>query len=84
MAEIFVAHGLTGGTTGMLDAIDGNDVADGDMAVVITGPSGAAYFYHLDADSAAAESSPDVISPDTNAGTKRWILQPSGNATYAS
>lgn len=84
MAEIFVAHGRTGGTTGMLDAIDGNDVADKDMAVVIEGPSGAAFFYHLDADSGAAESDPDVIAPDSNAGTKRWILQVAGNATYAA
>jgi hypothetical protein len=28
----------------------------------------------LDEDSGAAESSPDVISPDSNAGNKRWIL----------
>ncbi|MBW1777093.1 MAG: hypothetical protein JRJ54_05795 [Deltaproteobacteria bacterium] len=33
------------------------------------------YFYQLDADSGASESDPDVISPDVNAGNKRWILQ---------
>jgi hypothetical protein len=32
------------------------------------------YIYTLDEDSAAAESSPDVISPDSNAGDKRWVL----------
>ncbi len=31
--------------------------------------------YSLDDDSAAAEDSPNVISPDSNAGTKRWLLQ---------
>jgi hypothetical protein len=30
--------------------------------------------YVLDADSAAAESSPNVIAPDANAGDKRWVL----------
>jgi hypothetical protein len=33
------------------------------------------YAYLLDADSGASESVPSVISPDTNAGTKRWIRQ---------
>jgi hypothetical protein len=33
------------------------------------------YIYLLDVDSAAAEASPNVIAPDTNAGDKRWILQ---------
>ena len=32
------------------------------------------YFYILDDDSAAAESSPYVIAMDTNGGNKRWIL----------
>ena len=32
------------------------------------------YFYILDVDSAAAESSPNIISPDANSGNKRWIL----------
>ena len=33
------------------------------------------YIYALDDDSGASESSPDVVKPDDNAGTKRWILQ---------
>ena len=32
------------------------------------------YFYILDDDSAAAESSPDIIEPAATAGNKRWIL----------
>ncbi len=64
---------LIGGATGALDAIDGAALVDGDAAIVQT--DGTIYFYHLDATSGAAESSPDTISPDTNAGTKRWIKQ---------
>lgn len=64
---------LSGGATGALDAIDGAGLADLDAAIVQT--DGVVYFYSLDATSGAAESSPGIISPDTNAGTKRWILQ---------
>lgn len=71
--RIYCATGLTGGTTGTLDSIRGGDLINNDMAIVINSPN--VYFYVLDADSAAAESSPTVISPDTNAGDKRWILQ---------
>src|SRR5512140_1149174 len=64
---------LTGGTAAALDSIDGNSLVDGDVAIVLA--SGTFYAYLLDADSGASESSPSVISPDTNAGTKRWIQQ---------
>jgi len=69
----YLAYGLIGGATGALDAIDGTDLADQDMAFVSV-QDGFVYHYVLDADSGAAESSPDIISPDSNAGTKRWIL----------
>ena len=72
MAKFYGATSLIGGGTGALDNIDGAALTDLDGAVVIT--DGIAYFYHLDATSAAGESSPDIISPDDNAGTKRWIL----------
>ncbi len=71
--NFYAAIVLIGGGTGALDAIDGAALADSDAAIVQT--DGTAYFYHLDATSGAAESSPDVITPDTNAGTKRWIKQ---------
>ena len=64
---------LTGGGDGALDAIDGTSVADGCVALVVT--SSGFYAYQLDEDSAAAESSPTVIKPDSNAGNKRWILR---------
>ncbi len=64
---------LTGGVGGALDAIDGTGLFDLDCAIVSI--FGMAYIYTLDDDSAAAESSPEVVTPDANAGTKRWILQ---------
>jgi len=64
---------LTGGTTGCLDALDGTDLGDGDLALVMTGD--VLYHYQLSATSGAVEISPDIIAPDTNAGDKRWILQ---------
>ena len=72
-AEGFGATCLTGGTAGCLDAINGALLSDGDKAIVSTATL--VYFYNLDADSAAGESSPAIISPDTNAGDKRWLLQ---------
>ncbi len=74
--KFYPAVALTGGGTGALDKIDGNDLSDLDAAMVVTGNK--AYFYTLDDSSGASESSPGVISPDTNAGNKRWILK--GNA----
>lgn len=74
MANIaYYATSLTGGGAGALDGlVDGDELADLDGAVVIT--LNYALFYLLDADSGAAESSPIVIAPDLNPGTKRWIL----------
>jgi hypothetical protein len=65
--------GLTGGEATKLDSIDGATLTDNDAAFVNV--SNVQYIYRLDADSGAAESSPNIIAPDTNPGTKRWILQ---------
>lgn len=65
--KVYAATVLTGGGAGALDAIDGSILNDGDQAKV-----GNDHF-DLDADSGAAESSPDIIAPDANAGLKRWI-----------
>jgi len=70
--EWHAATSLTGGGVGAADAIDGIALEDGDVLIVVTSTS--SYFYLLDADSALAESSPDIISPDSNAADKRWIL----------
>lgn len=64
---------LTGGAAGALDSIDGTALQDGEVAHVWI--SNVLYIYLLDVDSGAAESSPAIIAPDTNAGDKRWILQ---------
>jgi hypothetical protein len=72
MANFYGATGLIGGASGDLDKIDGASLVNGDGAFVIT--STYAYLYYLNATSGAVEASPDVISPDANAGTKRWIL----------
>jgi len=77
-SNFYGATALTGGAAGALDSIDGTNLATGDAAYTIT--STAFYVYYLNATSGAAESSPDVISPDTNAGSKRWLLIFQGDA----
>ena len=71
--KAYWASALIGGTTGCLDKIDGADLADKDIAIVGDSTT-TAYIYWLDDDSGASESSPSIISPDTNAGNKRWLL----------
>ncbi|MFB5606351.1 MAG: hypothetical protein ACE5R7_08700, partial [Nitrosarchaeum sp.] len=77
-ASFYPATAINGGGAGALDKIDGAGLANADVAIVVLENNGtygnALLVYVLDADSAAAESSPSVISPDTNAGTKRWEL----------
>lgn len=73
--KFWPAIDFIGGGTGALDAIDGDNLSDNDGGFVIDDGSEILAVYRLDGDSGAAESSPDVISPDSNAGTKRWILQ---------
>lgn len=72
--SFYGAIGLTGGTTGMLDDIEGSFLNNNDCAVCIDVANNKFYFYLLDADSAAGASSPDVIMPVNGAGDKRWIL----------
>jgi len=71
----YVKTALTGGAAGALDEVDGDTLVDGDTALVVVGNApGIAYIYVLDDDGAAGESSPTVIVPDTNPGTKNWVL----------
>lgn len=75
IAEIKTA--LTGGAATALDSIDGALLLDGDVALAFV--ANVLYIYTLDDDSGAAESSPDIIAPDTNPGNKRWIMQEVAN-----
>lgn len=70
------ATALTGGGTGALDKIDGALLTDLDAAFVNI--FGTSYLYTLDADASGVESSPSIINPDTNPGTKSWLLQSLG------
>ncbi|MCK4718565.1 MAG: hypothetical protein KAT70_07840, partial [Thermoplasmata archaeon] len=72
-ASFWPATGLTGGVANQdLDEIDGALLGEGHVSMTIV--DGFVYFHYLDATSGAGESSPDIISPDSNAGTKRWEL----------
>lgn len=68
------AVALTGGAAGAVDAVDGAVLADMDIMIVVV-PGAGLYVYVLDADSGLTESSPNRIVPDTNPGTKVWLLQ---------
>jgi len=82
MSKIHYANALTGGAADALDFIDGDTLTDLDLAFVFTGSL--SRLYRLNATSGAAESSPQIIAPDTNPGNKRWILQsPKGRVTDA-
>ena len=71
----YLCLNLIGGGLGALDKLDGSVLNDKDGAIVIT--ESGTYTYFLDNDSGAAENSPFVISPNNNAGNKRWILKSS-------
>jgi hypothetical protein len=73
-SKFYGAIGISGGSDGYLDYIDGTSLVDVDGAVVI-GSSNNCGLYSLDADSAQAQAIPTCMTPDANAGNKRWILQ---------
>ncbi len=64
---------FTGGGDQALDSVDGAVLVAGDLAFVLNG--GNLYTYRLDATSGYSETSPYYIVPDTNAGSKSWVLQ---------
>lgn len=71
-----------GGTTGAMDDINGNLLADGDKCEVRTSTDVSTY--HLNATSGASESLPNIIAPDSNPGTKRWLLTSSNSKYYVN
>lgn len=71
------AYCLTGGTTGCIDAIDGDVLSNGDKLTAWV--SGVRYDYNLNGSSSCTEGSTIAgitpIKPDNNPGTKCWELQ---------
>jgi len=78
----FYRTALIGGAPAAVDGVDGDDVADKDLILAMV--SNVLYVYEVDADSAAAESSPDVIAFDANGGDKRAVLKAALAGTGAS
>ena len=72
-AKIRAFYGIDGSATGDLDDIDASLLNDLDMGIVIMADY-SSYLYILDANSAVAESIPDIVTPSGTAGDKRWIL----------
>lgn len=64
---------LTGGASNALDNIDGAALYGGEIAFVHTGAK-ELFVYQLNASSGQTEGVPLIISPDNNAGLKRWEL----------
>ncbi|MEE9905551.1 MAG: hypothetical protein K4305_09035 [Chlorobium sp.] len=80
-ASGFVVTGLTGGTDDNLDGIDGatggpngGSLLDHDVAICLHGDQ-TVTIHELDADSGEVETSPNVIEPNSNPGTKRWKMR---------
>lgn len=70
----FAAIKTAGGTAGCLDDIIHTNISDGDLAIVVDAINDKTYHYTYNSSSAATESDPDIIQPDSNSGNGRWIL----------
>ena len=68
------ADGVFGGGAGDMDSIDGSLLSDGDHCEVVDPVTRIKSIYVLDADSGATPDPPNIVTPISNAGTKRWIL----------
>lgn len=75
MADIYGARLLTGGINETLDNLDGATLTVNDIAftVDVTGTPPTLYVHRLTS-GGAAESSPEIIVPDTNPGSLNWEL----------
>jgi len=74
MAKFFGATKLIGGTAGALDDLLHTELTDGDGALVLDAVNNKAYKYTYESSNSTAESSPDIIKPDSNTGDGRWVL----------
>lgn len=68
----YLAIDSIGGGMGAIDKLKGAPLQDKEAILAFIGTEFRPY--HLDADSGVAENDPLVISPDEDAGNKRWIL----------
>ena len=77
---------LIGGASGALDEYDADNLNEGDRCLTVLS-TGKYHIHRLKATSGAAESSPDVIKPDSGGGvspytgTKRWLEIETGAIT---
>jgi hypothetical protein len=75
--QIFAADALTGGAAGALDDINHTTLSDGNIAIVIDSVTEKVYFFRYDTSESGAESSPDIIIPDSNtSGSGAWVIVP--------
>lgn len=75
-SRIYCATAISGGATGALDTIDGDNLTDNDMAIVVDYASDTVSFWRLEASGGhAGVENTDFVVPDDNAGTKEWWLQ---------
>ncbi|MCK5607804.1 hypothetical protein KAR91_38330, partial [Candidatus Pacearchaeota archaeon] len=73
---------LTGGVAGSLDNLDGAiPLQVGDVALVGEGTTASVYIATADGN---AESSPDIIVPDTNPGSWNWVLLTLGSKSITT
>jgi hypothetical protein len=72
MNRVYAATSIAGGV-GAMKSIDGAALLGLDMCFTLDGS--VMRIYKLDEISGLPESSPDIIAPTANAGTKRWIQQ---------
>jgi len=79
--KLYIKTALIGGTVNSLDGINGTLLNANDVGLVFT--NNVMYPYLLNALSTRTESSPSIITPDSNAGTKRWLLQTPTTVTYS-
>jgi len=72
MAKILGALSIEGSGTS-LKAIDGDDVLNNDICIVVS--VNGLYVYKLTAPNSSIEDIPSIVKPTSNAGDKRWILK---------
>ena len=79
---LFKSTGTTGGSVDKMDSIDGNTggpgstpLQQGDINFLYSQQEEYWVPYELDVDSGQPENDPLLISPDTNAGDKRWRIR---------